>query len=213
MNRRALGLVIVTAVALMCPAVAGAHRLDEYLQATRLSVDRDRVGLELDLTPGVDVATQILASIDTDHDGRISPAEGDAYARSVIHEIALSIDGRSIPVVLQGAWFPETEDIAGGVGTIRLYASGAFPAASRGRHRIYYRNTHRLEVGAYLVNALVPADKQIEIDDQRRDYMQHEMTLEYRVVPDSSWTLFWLVAAGLAMAGALVVTRKTALLS
>ena len=52
MNARAR---VVSAAALgvwlATPAPAGAHRLDEYLQATRVSIDLDRVGLEIDLTP------------------------------------------------------------------------------------------------------------------------------------------------------------------
>src|SRR5262249_18010183 len=120
---------------------------------------------------------------------------------------ALRVDGRPLVVTLSDTRFPEIQEMAEGVGTIRLLASAAFPASSRGRHRIYYRNAHQSEIGAYLVNVLVPSDKQIEIDTQQRDYTQHEMTVEYRVIPDSSLAL-WLVAAGLAMAGVLTVTRR-----
>ena len=34
---------------------AFAHRLDEYLQATTVSLDKEHVGLELRLTPGAAV--------------------------------------------------------------------------------------------------------------------------------------------------------------
>ena len=37
---------------------AAAHRLDEYLQATRLSIDIDRVDLEIDLTAGSAMASR-----------------------------------------------------------------------------------------------------------------------------------------------------------
>jgi len=36
--------------------LASAHRVDEYLQATRLSIDLDRVEVEINLTPGIDLA-------------------------------------------------------------------------------------------------------------------------------------------------------------
>ena len=49
----------LSAVLLLLPAVALAHRLDEYLQATRLSLALDRVVLKIDLTPGVDVAARV----------------------------------------------------------------------------------------------------------------------------------------------------------
>src|SRR5215510_9977816 len=126
MKRTGFALLAVIGVSVLCPLSAGAHRLDEYLQATRLSVDRDRVGLEIGLTPGVDVAPRILASIDTDHDGRISLAEGNAYARAFIRSLAVSVDGRPLVVTLSDARFPEIEEMAEGVGTIRLLASATF---------------------------------------------------------------------------------------
>src|ERR1035437_6464096 len=62
---------------------AAAHRVDEYLQATRLSIDIQRVDLEIDLTAGVAVASEVFAWIDTNRDGEISNAEGEAYARQM----------------------------------------------------------------------------------------------------------------------------------
>ena len=56
---------------------AHAHRLDEYLQATRVAIARDRIDLEIDLTPGATIAASIATEIDTDRDGRFSPAEGE----------------------------------------------------------------------------------------------------------------------------------------
>jgi len=48
-------LLIAIAV-LAIPPTATAHRLDEYLQATRVSIDVDRVDLEIDLTAGTAIA-------------------------------------------------------------------------------------------------------------------------------------------------------------
>ena len=53
---------------------AGAHRVDEYLQATRLSIDLERVDLEIDLTAGAAMASKVFAWIDTNRDGEISAA-------------------------------------------------------------------------------------------------------------------------------------------
>jgi hypothetical protein len=52
-------------VAAACAAGAGvsAHRLDECLQAARIAIEPDHVGLELDLTPGRAVADAIIADI------------------------------------------------------------------------------------------------------------------------------------------------------
>lgn len=194
---------------LACPLPLEAHRLDEYLQATRLSIERDRVGLEIDLTAGVDVAQRVLAGIDADHDGQISHAERDAYAQRVLDAIELFGDGRFLRVTLIDHDFPDTHEIDLGTGVIRLRASATLTArASVGRHQIYYRNMHETEVGAYLVNTLVPTDQRIEIARQRRDYAQHELTIEYEVTPDPHRSSLWWLLAGLAMVGVLTATRR-----
>jgi hypothetical protein len=80
-------------VAVLCAWVAvlpaaRAHRLDEYLQATLLSIDTGRVDLQIDLTPGVAIASKVFGWIDTNHDGAISEAEGKAYARQMLGSVA-----------------------------------------------------------------------------------------------------------------------------
>lgn len=205
MNPPARFLSVATlGVWLACPASAGAHRLDEYLQATRVSIDVDRVGLEIDLTPGVSVAPQVLASIDTNGDGQISASEGEAYARQMIGSVSLLVDGRPEPVTLVEHRFPDVRDARLGVGTIRLRATAKLSATTVGRHQVSYLNAHRPQGSVYLVNALVPENTRIRIADQQRDQAQHGLTVNYRVRP---WTPGWLLA-GLAMVGALVVTRK-----
>ena len=88
--------ICVLALGLLLPgsAPAEAHRLDEYLQATRLGISRDRVVVELDLTPGVLVAAQVFAMIDRDGDARVSPVEIEGYARRVLRDLSLSVDDR-----------------------------------------------------------------------------------------------------------------------
>jgi hypothetical protein len=52
-----------------------AHRLDEYLQSTLVAIEAGDVRLQINLTPGVAVAAQVLALIDRDRDGAISRKE------------------------------------------------------------------------------------------------------------------------------------------
>jgi hypothetical protein len=189
---------------LACPATAGAHRLDEYLQATRVSIDVDRVGLDIDLTPGASVAPRVLEWIDTDRDGAISTAEGDAYARQMIGSVSLSVDGRREPVTLVESRFPDVRDMRLGEGTIRLRATATLSATAVGRHQVSYLNSHRPEGSVYLVNALVPEDPRVRIAGQQRDQAQHGLTVDYSVRP---WTRGWLLA-GFVVIGALIITRK-----
>jgi len=184
-----------------CPAPSMAHRLDEYLQASRLSVDRDGVSLEIDLTPGVSVAPQVLALIDTNADGQLSADEGEAYAHQVLNSVELSIDGQPLALILTAEQFPQLREMTLGTGMIRLRASARIPEVSAGRHQVFYRNLHQPEISVYLANALVPSDNQIEISGQNRDYAQHELTVDYSVTPKTAWPRsLWLIA-GVAIAG------------
>src|SRR5579862_7524446 len=91
-------------LAMLLPA--GAHRLDEYLQATRLAIDIGRVDVEMDLTPGVSVASKVFGIIDTNRDGSISEAEGKAYAREVFRSAVLKADGAAVPLTFEECLFP-----------------------------------------------------------------------------------------------------------
>ena len=65
-------LIAVAAILLCLGGVASAHRLDEYLQATIISVEKDRVQASMRLIPGVAVSSSVIASIDSNGDGVIS---------------------------------------------------------------------------------------------------------------------------------------------
>ena len=214
MTVRRLFAPLAVAVAWLAGATpAGAHRLDEYLQATRLSVDIDRVGLEIDLTAGAAVAPDVFARIDTNGDGQISDAEGEAYAHQILADVVLSADGRRTPITLVGIRFPQFHDMSLGVGTIQLRATANVSAAQTGRHQISYLNTHESASSVYLVNALVPQDPRIQIANQRRDVAQHGLTLDYDVMAEARWARAFTLLAALAMAGVLGVTRLRPLTS
>ena len=194
----------ILAVWLIWPAAAGAHRLDEYLQASRLGIDRDGVKMEIDLTPGVSVADQVFGWIDTDRNGRISAEEADAYARSVLEAITLEVDGRRQSIALVDCQTPSVLDMRQGIGTIRLRATAAAPRTSTGSHRLVYRNLHRPDVSVYLVNALLPDSRTLAITAQHRDVQQHELRVEYQVAASAEpWLPLRRLGAGAAAASVL----------
>jgi hypothetical protein len=190
---------------------ARAHRVDEYLQATRLSIDIERVDLEIDLTPGIALASKALAWIDTNRDGEISNAEGEAYALEMLRSVVLKVDGWPVPVTLVETSFPQFRDMGLGVGTIRIRATAGIPAATAGRHEISFLNMHRPESSVYLVNALVPANPRLQFGDPRRDTAQHGLKLEYRVIADASSDRTFALLVGLALAGCLFLRHGCAL--
>src|SRR5215210_760098 len=98
--------VAAATLILALSSTAGAHRTDEYLQATRIGVDLHRVTMEIDLTAGVSIAPAVIAAIDTDLDDRISEVEELAYARLVLKSIVLAVDDQPRALALTGRRFP-----------------------------------------------------------------------------------------------------------
>src|SRR5438093_13008007 len=76
---------------------AHAHRLDELLQRSFISVEPTRIAVDLVLSPGVDAAAAFVASIDSNHDGKLSPAEIAAFAGAVRTQLAVFLDGQRLP--------------------------------------------------------------------------------------------------------------------
>jgi hypothetical protein len=197
--------VLVAAWALAAPLAA--HRLDEYLQATRVSINRDRVDLEIDLTAGANIASRILALIDTNQDGSVSDAEADAYAQQVVRALRVDVDGRPASITLTARQFPDPRDVRLGVGTIHLRGI-ANVAAADGPHHLTYLNTHLPDASVYLVNALEPSTDAIQIGPPHRDAAQRSLTLDYRVTSRAHWTSAAWSLAALAMVTILWIARK-----
>jgi hypothetical protein len=204
-------LTPVTAVGCLWFAIlpsARAHRVDEYLQATRLSIDTTRIDLEIDLTPGIALASQVFGWIDTSGDGAVSETESLAYSHQVLRSLVLSTDGKPVAITLTERSFPTLRDMSLGVGTIRLRATAHVPGGGGGRHQISFLNKHRPESSVYLVNALVSGNPRVQLGDQRRDTKQHGLTLDYTVAadPPSAWT--YALLAGLVVAARWFIRRQ-----
>ncbi len=161
-----------------------AHRRDEYLQATRLAIDPERVEVAVDLTAGIAVADRILAEIDGDADGLISAAEGRVYSARLLSTIALDVDGVPLRVELVDSTAPGVEDVRKGEGTLRIRAVASLPTLPAGDHQLRYRNDHRPDVGAYLANTLVPTSSRVTVAAQRRDVDQRELIVHYTLRAD-----------------------------
>ncbi len=131
-----------------------AHRLDEYLHTSLISLSRDRIQIQLDLTPGVALLPVVLATIDKDRDGTISELERNDYAAQVLRDVSLSVDGKPVRLGLVSSRFPEIAQMKEGVGIIRLEMAAALLASWSGRNRrISFENHHQSRIAAYLVNS------------------------------------------------------------
>jgi hydrogenase/urease accessory protein HupE len=171
-------LIIAAAVFLSLTAPAWAHRLDEYLQATILSVERDHVEGFMRLVPGVAVSASVISSIDTNGDGTLSEPEQRAYALRVLSDLSLSIDAQQLATNLVSAQFPSLDEMRHGIGEIQLDFTADLPRGATNR-RLIFENNHQRAIAAYLVNCLVPSDKGIRITAQERNQSQSFYQLEF----------------------------------
>ena len=157
---------------------ASAHRLDEYLQAILIAVEKDQVQASMRLVPGVAVFPVVLAGIDTNSDGVISKSEQQEYALRVLRDLSLSIDGASLSPRLVSVNFPTVEAMEEGLGEIQIKFSADLPAG--GSHRkLVIQDHHQSRISAYLVNCLVPRDPDIRVTGQNRNVDQSFYELDY----------------------------------
>ena len=170
--------IIVPALFVLLSGPAAAHRLDEYLQATVISLKKDRVEASLRLTPGVAVSATVLAAVDANSDGTITDGEQRAYARHLLHDLSLTVDGKVLPLHLATVKFPPAADIEAGLGEIHIEFSADVPRGPANR-RLVFENRHRTEIAAYLVNCLVPEDRDIRVLAQHRNEQQSLYRLDY----------------------------------
>jgi len=169
-----------------------AHVFDQYLQVAQIALAPDGVRVELRLIPGVQVADRLFALIDVDGDGKISPAEEQSYARRVLQDVALGVDGRHATLALTGVQFPSRREMNEGIGAIRLDLAAEAAWGGPGDHQLSFHNDHLPELGVYLVNALVPTTSDIKIGGQARDPLQREMRLSFHVTQaDTRWSNPW----------------------
>ena len=177
-SRTGTGAIFLLLLSLLPGAPASAHRLDEYLQATTLSVETGRVRVQMRLTPGVAVYPRVLAAMDTNADGALSAAEQRAYAERVRRDLSLRVNGQLLPLRLVSWTFAPTEKLRQGRGDIQLDLSADVPRGS-GRRRLLLENRHQSRISVYLVNCLVPRDPAIRVTGQRRSFQQSFYRLDY----------------------------------
>ena len=173
-------LILAALMGLMGFSTAAAHRLDDYLQATTISLKPNHLILQLRLIPGVDVASRVLVSIDTNGDGIITDGEKQRYAAWVRHDLSLTLNGQPITLKLMASLFPTIGEINQGMGGIGLTFEGSLPPG-RSDYRLTVENHHQPEITVYLVNCLLPDDSNIHIIGQSRNVNQSVYQLHFAV--------------------------------
>lgn len=159
--------------------VASAHRLDEYLQATLVAIAPRCVEIDLSLTAGVAVVSNVVAVMDINGNQVISPQEERAYGERVLGELTASVDDARVALRLMGTKFPGMGEIREGLGSIQLTFEGPLPRLNSGVHQLKIENRHLPAISQYLMNALVPESPMILIRHQERNEAQTLYTVTF----------------------------------
>jgi hypothetical protein len=199
----------ILAAGLLLGQLAFAHRLDEYLQATLISVEKTRAQLEVRLAPGVAIVPIVLTEIDRNGDGLLSEAEERAYAERVVRDLALTAGGERLTPRLVSAKFPSIDEMKDGSGEIQLQLEARVRNDVRNRS-LTFENRHMRQISVYLANALVPSDPAIRIAAQDRNASQSVYRLNYVVAgAGSDWAVWGCVGAlGLLLLGRIVWSKR-----
>ncbi len=180
-NRRCVSPFLTFLTLILLAPCAHAHRLDEYLQATQISVARDRIVIDIYLTPGTAVAPAILSTIDTNGDGLISNAEGAAYGEALLRSVRLTVDDQPRELSPSNSEYPPLEQLSSGIRFIHLEAVTPVIRESEGPHKIEFENNFDPRTSVYLANAMIPLDRIITIRRQQRDLLQRNLQIDYEV--------------------------------
>jgi hypothetical protein len=177
--KRKLAAYMAT-VLLLCSMPAWAHRIDEYLQATILSLESNQAHASMRLIPGVMVAPSVIAMIDANHDGVFSENEKRAYADRVLGDQSLSIDGQAAKPKLDSWNIPDALQLRDGLGEIHLEYHVDLPPSTAANRILVLANRHLNESSVYLVNVEVPQESTLRIADQKRNPRQSVYELDYQ---------------------------------
>jgi len=190
---RALYRLPLLLALLAVPATVFAHRDDQYLQAMLVAIEPSSVRLQINLTPGVAVAEQVIAQIDRDRDGEISENEVVAYADSLQRDLTLRVDGQKCDLTLTASEFVPPEELRTGSAIIRMEFSASFGPLAAGPHRLTLENRHLTAMSVYLINAVQPRLSTVQIDRQERNDNQSvgEIEFTFHPLPSNSPASAW----------------------
>jgi hypothetical protein len=170
------------------PSPVHAHQLDEFLQATLVAITPEEIRLQINLTPGVAVAEQVIGLIDRNRDGIISTNESAAYAELVKRDLAVRLDGRKVELKIASVYIPGPEELRTGWGFVQVVYVATPGRLAAGPHKFTLENRHRPAASAYLFNAAQTGNASVRILAQKRNENQStgEINFDYHPPPKLS---------------------------
>lgn len=195
--------LLVLAGLLSLPATAAAHA-EHYGQSAYVTLTPDLVKVELDMSPGMLVASQVVRLINVDGDQRISEAEKRAYASALLGDLSLEIDGQPRTLTVASFELPPAEHLATGEDKMRFTFTASLSGVGAGPHQMVFRNGHQPARSAYLTHPFA-GTREVTLGKLSRDTTQQQMTVSYAVTRaakrEGGATSGLLVLAAFAIAG------------
>jgi hypothetical protein len=165
---------------LALPSAVFAHRDDQYLQATLVAIEPNGVRLQINLTPGVAVAEQVIAEIDRRRDFQ---ERSGSHAELLKRDLTLRMDGRNLELKLTASEFVEPAELRTGSGTIQMEFSAMFSPLAAGPHKLTLESRHLTTMSVYLINAAQPRFATVQITRQKRNENQSVGEIEFTFHP------------------------------
>jgi hypothetical protein len=137
----------------------------------------------------------------------VQPLEARAYGQAVVGDFDLAFDDQPVPLALESVEVPSVAELRQGVGTMQLSVAGTIGGARPGTRHVRFTNRHQPAMSVYLANALLSADRDVQVVAQRRDHRQQQIDVEYRIGVQWSVHLVW-VLVGLTVIGSRMAARR-----
>jgi HupE / UreJ protein len=176
MRLKTIAAVVTCTLLTVQPAFA--HRIDEYLQATIVSLHKNGIPASMRLIPGVLVSSGVIGAIDRNGDGIFSESEQRAYAQRVLGDLSITVDGKTSQPKLVAWSFPRPAQMREGLGEIHIDYTIDLPNGGRDRSLII-ANHHLSRTSVYLMNVTVPHERDARILGQQRNEQQSVYELDF----------------------------------
>lgn len=166
---------LLAAAALTMPAAA--HRETGLLQKSLVEVTDREVLVQVTVHPGMDVAKRVIALMDANGDGNIGTAEADIWAARFMEVQSVTMDGRPLPLRLEGVSSTPPSDILGGHPAADVRFSADLGTVKPGAHAMVFRNGWEPFAGEWQCDGLVSGTPAVRITSHSRDEVERELKL------------------------------------
>ena len=179
MIRKTLWLLLA-----LIPAGATAHPEHEVVQNAYLTLAPDQVRLQLDLSPGPQVAAAFARPLDANGNKRISQAEARAFAQIVLRQSTLVFDGAPANLTLESVTSPSYRALTSGAATLKIYAV-ARRTDRPGSHVLTYENRYAPAESRCIGNIFLPPPGawRYQITSQEHANAGRRLTVRYVASP------------------------------